>query len=156
MNFAVLFLSIASLALAAPAIADARPDGKGQRAEQRERVRGDEGRPGRDMRNRPPRETRPPDYRPRDYRPRGDSLGSGYRQQQNEAWGGVRWGGLRPLKEVLPNVHRRFPGRQLDAGLEQGWQGQPVYRVRWATDRGRRIDVIVDAQTGAILEVEGQ
>lgn len=153
MKSTVLFLSIVSLALAAPAIADARPDGKGQRAERRERVRGDEGRPGRDMRDRPPREMPPPDYRPR---PRRDSLGSGWRQQQDEARWGVRQRGFVPLNRVIPNLHRRFPGRQLDAGLEQGWQGQPVYRVRWAIDRGRRIDVIVDAQTGAILEVEGQ
>jgi uncharacterized membrane protein YkoI len=30
-----------------------------------------------------------------------------------------------------------------------------VYRVRWATTDGRRIDYIVDAQTGVVLRAEG-
>ena len=39
-----------------------------------------------------------------------------------------------------------MPGRVLDAGLE----GRN-YRVRWATADGRRIDFIVDAETGQII-----
>ena len=85
-----------------------------------------------------------------------NSLGEGWREQQNEARAGVRSGELRPLGGVLAELRRRRPGRQLDAGLEEGVDGRPVYRVRWAADNGRRIDFIVDARTGAILAEEGR
>jgi hypothetical protein len=166
MKSAVLFLSVAALALAAPAIADARPDGRGgggggreDRREARQERRGDRpqvrpdrrgGRPDREFRN--PRNVPPPVYRPQ----AGDSLGPGWRQQQDDVRRGVRQGRYVPLNRVIPNLQRRFPGRQLDAGLERGWQGQPVYRVRWAAANGRRIDFIVDARTGEILDTEGQ
>jgi hypothetical protein len=90
--------------------------------------------------------------------PRGhvNSLGEGWSEQQNAARQGVRSGELRPLGGVLAELRRRQPGRQLDAGLEQGADGRPVYRVRWAASNGRRIDFIVDARTGAILAEEGR
>jgi len=80
-----------------------------------------------------------------------DSLGAGWRQQQNEAQQGVREGRFIPLPQVIQAIRQRVPGRQLDAGLEQGPGGRTVYRVRWASDDGRRIDFIVDAQSGQIL-----
>ena len=161
MKSAVLFLSIAALALAAPAIADARPDGRGggggarqDRREMRQERRAD--RPPREEfrnpRNVNPRNARPPAV----YRPQaGGSLGAEWRQQQDDVRRGVRQGRYMPLNRVIPNLQRRYPGRQLDAGLEQGWDGRPVYRVRWAATNGRRIDFIVDAQTGAVLDSEG-
>lgn len=80
-----------------------------------------------------------------------DSLGAGWRQQQNEAQRGVREGRLVQMPQVIEIIRRRAPGRLLDAGLEQGPGGRMVYRVRWATDDGRRIDFIVDAESGQIL-----
>ncbi len=165
MKSAVLFLSVAALALAAPAIADARPDGRGgggggreDRREARQERRGDRPQARPDRRGRPDGGFRTPRMRPPAvYRPQaGDSLGPGWRQQQDDVRRGVRQGRYVPLNRVIPNLQRRFPGRQLDAGLEQGWQGQPVYRVRWAAANGRRIDFIVDARTGEILDTEGQ
>lgn len=105
------------------------------------------------------RDARDPRDRPPVYRPQGGgggSLGAGWRQQQDEARRGVQERRYMPLNRVIPNLQRRYPGRQLDAGLEQGWNGRPVYRVRWAAQNGRRIDFIVDAQTGAVLGSEGQ
>jgi len=88
--------------------------------------------------------------------PRGlDSLGAGWQQQQNEAQRGVREGRYVSLSQVIQNIRRQTPGRQLDAGLEAGPGGRDVYRVRWAADDGRRIDYLVDAMTGAIVRVEG-
>lgn len=79
-----------------------------------------------------------------------DSLGQDWRAQQEDARQGVRRGQYVPLSRVIEEIRRRTPGRQLDAGLEdQG--GRAVYRVRWATNDGRRIDYIVDAVSGAIL-----
>jgi len=75
-----------------------------------------------------------------------DSLGADWRQQQDQARGGVQSGRLVPLSRVIEMIGRRVPGRVLDAGLE----GRN-YRVRWATADGRRIDFIVDAETGQII-----
>jgi len=84
-----------------------------------------------------------------------NSLGSGWRPDaQNQARDAVRRGRNVPLAGVLRELQRRTPGRHLDAGLElQG--GRQLYRVRWVTLDGRRIDYIVDAQTGAVLRAEG-
>jgi uncharacterized membrane protein YkoI len=79
-----------------------------------------------------------------------DSLGADWRQQQDEARDGVRHGNLLPLSTVIAQIRKRTPGRPLDAGSE--FMGErPVYRVRWITDNGRRIDYIIDAATGAVL-----
>lgn len=77
---------------------------------------------------------------------RPDSLGADWRAQSDQARGGVQSGRLVPLSAVIERIARRTPGRVLDAGLE----GRN-YRVRWATTDGRRIDFIVDAETGQIL-----
>jgi len=87
---------------------------------------------------------------------RGNSLGRGWGPQQDEARDRVRSGEFRPLGSVLAGIRQRQPGRQLDAGIEEGPGGRPVYRVRWAADNGRRIDYIIDARTGAVIATEGQ
>jgi uncharacterized membrane protein YkoI len=82
------------------------------------------------------------------YRP--NSLGDDWRQQQNEARRGVQRGRMVPLSQVLAEINRRTPGRVLDAGIE--YMGErPVYRVRWITSDGRRIDYLVDASSGQII-----
>lgn len=84
-----------------------------------------------------------------------DSLGAGWRQQQGEAREAVQSGRAIPLGRVMEQIRRRTPGRPLDAGMEQ-LGNRPVYRVRWAAEDGRRIDYIVDAETGAILRADGE
>ncbi|MBO9545686.1 PepSY domain-containing protein [Caulobacter sp.] len=75
-----------------------------------------------------------------------DSLGADWRAQSDQARGGVQSGRLVPLARVIDMIGRRVPGRVLDAGLEgRNW------RVRWAAADGRRIDFIVDAETGQII-----
>ena len=85
-----------------------------------------------------------------------DSLGADWRQQQDEARRAVREGRHVPLSQVIDAIRRQTPGRQLDAGIETEKSGLTVYRVRWAAAEGRRIDYIVDAQTGRILRKEGR
>ncbi len=104
----------------------------------------------------PPRYDNPRYGAPRDEPSRTDSLGAGWRQQQYEAREGVREGRIAPLGRVIDEIRRRSPGRQLDAGLEPGANGRTVYRVRWAAADGRRVDYIVDAETGRILGVDGR
>jgi hypothetical protein len=179
MKYAAALLSAIALAAALPAIADARPDGRGGRmggggggrgehffagGGGKHGFRGDGGprMEGRGPYGRPdPRFYGRPDRRPYDGRPvfvprnhPPNSLGAGWRQQQDEARQGVRQGRFIPLRQVLPELRRRSPGRQLDAGIEQGFDGRPVYRVRWGAANGRRIDYIIDAQTGRIIGVD--
>jgi uncharacterized membrane protein YkoI len=84
-----------------------------------------------------------------------DSLGAGWGEQQDDARRGVQAGRNLQLGQIIEIIRRQTPGRMLDAGLEQAG-GRTVYRVRWAADGGRRIDYLVDAQTGAILQAEGR
>ena len=56
-----------------------------------------------------------------------------------------------PLEQVIATIRRQTPGRLLDTGIEQGPDGRSVYRVRWAAASGRRMDFLVDAQSGAIV-----
>ena len=93
----------------------------------------------------------PPAYQP-GYAPqrRPNSLGSEWREQQEEARSGVRQGQMAPLGSVIAGIGRRSAGRPLDAGIE--YQGpRAVYRVRWLMNNGRRVDYLVDAATGQIL-----
>jgi uncharacterized membrane protein YkoI len=82
--------------------------------------------------------------------PRPNSLGANWREQQYEAREGVRQGQMAPLGSVIAGIQRRSPGRELDAGIEY-WGSRPVYRVRWVTEGGRRVDYLVDAATGLVL-----
>jgi len=86
----------------------------------------------------------------------GDSLGADWREQQNEARQKVRDGRHVPLDRVIESIRRQTPGRLLDTGIEQGPDGRSVYRVRWAAATGRRVDILVDAQSGAILSSQGR
>jgi hypothetical protein len=89
----------------------------------------------------------PGGYRPGGYRPGGVVVVQGRSPY-------ARPGGRVSLDGVISRMHHRFPGgRMLDAGVENH-DGREVYRVRWATGDGRRVDYLVDAQTGAIVGVE--
>ena len=79
-----------------------------------------------------------------------NSLGADWREQQEEARFGVNQGRLTPLSRVIDGIARRTPGRQLDSGIEYIGD-RAVYRVRWMTHDGRRIDYLVDAATGTIV-----
>lgn len=100
----------------------------------------------------PPRYSPGPAYPPSDGggRERGQAMGGQWRNQEDFLRQGVRQGQLAPLGRVIDNIRRVTPGRQLDAGLE--YMGpRLVYRVRWMTAQGRRLDYYVDATTGAII-----
>jgi hypothetical protein len=81
---------------------------------------------------------------------RPNSLGPDWALQQDEARRGVRQHQLVPLGRVIAQIGVRTPGRQLDTGLEYQ-DGRAIYRVRWMTRDGRRVDYLIDAATGAIL-----
>ncbi len=85
----------------------------------------------------------------------GRAFGGDWGRQQNEVRRAVREGRQIPLGQAIEAVRRRAPGHELDAGLEAGPNGRPVYRLRWAGQNGRRQDYMVDAGTGALLGVQG-
>ncbi len=74
-----------------------------------------------------------------------------YRGEQDQAREGVRSGQIRSMGWIVGRLQSRG-GHMLDANLGQGPGGQPVYRVIWASPDGRRVDYIIDARTGAILQ----
>jgi hypothetical protein len=85
----------------------------------------------------------PPPHQP-------NSLGADWRLQQDEVRQARRQRRIMPLDRVIEQLNARSPGRQLDTGLE--YRGEkPIYRVRWMTRNGRRVDYLIDATTGAIL-----
>ena len=78
--------------------------------------------------------------------PRGPR-GGGYEQPYGGGRGGPRGGGQTiSMEQAVAIVSRRVPGRLLDAS--------PIganYRIVWVTNDGRRIDFVIDAETGQIL-----
>jgi len=70
--------------------------------------------------------------------------------QQQQARQGVQEGRLVPMAQVIAALNKRTPGKQQDAKIDRVGERQ-VYRIPWVTSDGRRIDYVVDAQSGAIL-----
>ena len=58
-----------------------------------------------------------------------------------------------PLAEIIPVILNEFDARLLEAEFERE-HGTYVYELELITGTGRMIEVMVDATTGEILEVE--
>jgi uncharacterized membrane protein YkoI len=160
-RIAILLAAAVIGATAVPAAAEAQgrgrpgmecpqgPAGKACRQAQSDRGGRDDDRGS--QRSRPPRGG--DDYETQRTRPPGrggNSLGDSWSPRAGEAREGVRDGRLVPLEQVIRNIARSTPGQLLDAGLENRGD-RPIYRVRWQTNDGRRVDYIVDARTGQII-----
>lgn len=60
-----------------------------------------------------------------------------------------------PLESILKTIERRYPGHQLSvSGPSKGGNGY-VYRIKWLTEGGAVLYIIADAESGAILSVDG-
>lgn len=75
-------------------------------------------------------------------------------QEEQQREGNERRQSLVPLSRVIEQLQRRTPGRQLDVRQENSSNG-PIYRIVWSTNDGRRIDYVIDAETGRILQQRG-
>jgi hypothetical protein len=104
---------------------------------------------------RPPYPLPPAAYGPAYGPATGQGFGGDWRAEQNEVRRAVRDGRHVPLSQAIAAVRQRSPGHVLDAGMEGGPDGRTLYRLRWATNDGRRIDYLVDAATGAVVGVQG-
>lgn len=142
----------AILMLAAPDLALAQPHrGRDRDDEPRaERRRDDDGGRG----NRGKGRGRPDRVRDDGPRYSGQDRDRGRGRGSDDARQAVREGRRVSLREVIPQIQRRTPGRLLDSYPETGPGGRPQYRVRWQSNTGQRIDYIVDAETGAIIRRE--
>ena len=60
--------------------------------------------------------------------------------------------GVQPLGRVLRQIEQRYPGRALDARLNEQTE-PPTYRIKWLGDDGKVREVTVDARSGRILEL---
>lgn len=136
---AILMLAAPDLALAQSGRGRDRDDDRGRPERVRDDDRGNRGK-GRGRAD-----------RVRDDGPRGEDRGRGRGDDARQA---VREGRRVSLRDVIPQIQRRSPGRLLDSYPETGPGGRPQYRVRWQSNNGQRIDYIVDAETGAIIRRE--
>lgn len=59
---------------------------------------------------------------------------------------------IEPLGAVLKRIEQRYPGRALDAQLNER-ADPPIYRVKWLGEDGKVREVTADARTGRILDV---
>lgn len=55
-----------------------------------------------------------------------------------------------PLKTVQRGLQRRYGGYLLSARESQG-----KYYIKWLTDKGRALNIVVDAKSGRILSTSG-
>lgn len=59
-----------------------------------------------------------------------------------------------PLYEVVQRLERRVGGQMLDARVVQGGRGE-MYVIKWLTEDGRKIEFLVDAASGSVLDQRG-
>lgn len=73
-----------------------------------------------------------------------------------EASDAVRQGQHIPLRQVIRQIEAQEGGKMLDAQLVSRGPGQSaVYEIQWLSGDGRRIEYVVDAETGAMLSRRG-
>ena len=64
-------------------------------------------------------------------------------------------GDVKPLREVIQKLKREFGGTHLSAELFSKQGGGAEYRIDWITEDGRKLRVIVDAQSGRVISSTG-
>ncbi|WP_306029236.1 PepSY domain-containing protein [Stappia sp. MMSF_3263] len=65
----------------------------------------------------------------------------------------VREGRALPLAEILPGIESRIGGRVLEVELERE-DGRYFYEFKMVTTSGRLLEVMVDAASGRVVEIE--
>ena len=63
----------------------------------------------------------------------------------------VQAGRLKPLADILARVQATHPGRVLDVDLERDAAGRQWYEITLLNKAGQRVELYVDAVTGADL-----
>jgi uncharacterized membrane protein YkoI len=74
---------------------------------------------------------------------------------QDEVEAATKSGKIRPLSEILNVVQRNVPGKVLDIRVDNN--GSPwLYRFKVRGQKGDVTSVIINAETGTIIEIRGQ
>lgn len=60
-----------------------------------------------------------------------------------------------PLERILAALRRQYSGHQLSVSGPSRAGGGYVYRIKWLTEDGAVLYIVANAETGAILSVEG-
>jgi uncharacterized membrane protein YkoI len=74
---------------------------------------------------------------------------------QDQARAAVQERRVVPLERIVEQIRRRTPGNLLGAGAPSDEGGRMIYRILWDS-RGRQLEYVVDARSGAILSVNGE
>ncbi len=64
-------------------------------------------------------------------------------------------GSIKPLREVIQDLKRQFGGSYLNAELFSREGGGADYHIDWITDDGRKLRLIVDAESGRVTSSTG-
>jgi uncharacterized membrane protein YkoI len=75
--------------------------------------------------------------------------------EQEKARAAVEAGEVLPLNDILRQVRRDYPGRILDAQLDERGGGNWVYRIKLLKKNGRVVDLTVDGSSGKVLRAKG-
>ncbi len=85
------------------------------------------------------------------------AIGQGWGQSfsPDQARDAVNKGDIVPLRDVFRMLKQRFGGYQLGAELFSKPGGGSEYHIDWMTRDGRKMQFIVDAQSGRITSSSG-
>lgn len=76
-------------------------------------------------------------------------------RDHDRARAAVLRGEVLPLRDILERAETAFPGRLLEAELEDD-HGRLTYEVKLLTEDGRVLELVYDARDGTLLGVEGR
>lgn len=77
------------------------------------------------------------------------------RSPASEAGGAVPGpSGILPLASILPIAQARTAGEVIEVELDDEDDDDPTYEITILTPEGRTIETVIDARSGAILELE--
>ncbi len=78
------------------------------------------------------------------------------RRDHDRARAAVSAGRILPLQQILRRIRGRYPGRLLDAALARNNQGRSIYRLKLLAPNNRVQQLVVDAQSGRVLQSRGR
>lgn len=64
-------------------------------------------------------------------------------------------GRIVPLRDIFRMLENRYGGYQLGAELFSRNGGGSEYRIDWMSGEGRKMKIVVDAQSGRVLSARG-
>lgn len=80
---------------------------------------------------------------------------SGQKEDHDEARRALLAGEVRPLRQVLDDVARDFPGEPVKIEFERD-DGVYIYEIKLLQPSGSIVKLKIDARTGAVLKLKGR